>query len=195
MNDEPLPLFPLSTVLFPGGELALRIFETRYIDMVRNCMRSNKPFGVVLIKRGSDTGSAQTYDIGTNARIVDWRIDRDGLLGISVRGNERFVLRDYYRDRNGLYMGLVRELPVESPRPLQPEHEGLRNHYRASSADVPGPASAAEDAVWLSYRLAERLPIDWEFKQSLLECADVDERLNRMAQLLDAGVVYGSSLN
>ena len=119
--DGPLALFPLSTVLFPGGKLPLRIFETRYIDMVRACLRSDAPFGVVLIKTGSETGSARFFDVGTTARIVDWEVDDDGLLGISVRGESRFVVRNSYRGESGLYRGFVRHLDPEQRGDVPPE--------------------------------------------------------------------------
>ena len=78
-----IPLFPLNTVLFPGGPLPLRIFETRYIDMISERMREDAPFGVLLIKEGHEAGPASTYEIGTLARITDWYQGSDGLLGIS----------------------------------------------------------------------------------------------------------------
>ena len=67
-----VPLFPLNTVLFPGGPLPLRIFETRYLEMVRDCVKNDEPFGVLLIRDGQEAGQATTYDIGTLARIIDW---------------------------------------------------------------------------------------------------------------------------
>src|SRR5215475_14572416 len=83
------PLFPLSTVLFPGGPLPLRIFETRYLDMVRHCMRHRCPFGVTLIRAGSEVGAAaagEICEVGTTARIVDFNSQPDGLLGITCVG-------------------------------------------------------------------------------------------------------------
>ena len=81
-----VPLFPLSTVLFPGGPLPLRIFEARYVDMISRCMKDDSPFGVVLIREGDEVGPAKTHDIGTLARIVDWYQGSDGLLGVTARG-------------------------------------------------------------------------------------------------------------
>src|ERR1041385_8048127 len=99
------PLFPLNTVLFPGGPLPLRIFETRYVDMVRHCMRERCPFGVVLIRSGLEVGAAAVGDmcaVGTTARIVDFNGLPDGLLGISCIGERKFSLTRHWQQDNGL---------------------------------------------------------------------------------------------
>ncbi len=189
--DEPLALFPLSTVLFPGGIMPLRIFETRYIDMVRGCLKSGALFGIVLIRSGSETGPAEVFDIGTAARIVDWDVDGDGLLRITVLGENRFVVSESYRDGAGLYHGFIREIPAEPTSTVPPEFHAVSDQADALLSDLEIPAGATDDAVWLSYRLAERLPVDREFKQSLLECATAGERLSRMIGLLESGVVDG----
>ena len=86
-----IPLFPLGTVLFPGGPLPLRIFEPRYLDMVSDCLRNDKAFGVCLIKDGREVGEpAQPFDVGTMAKIVDWDRTDDGLLAITALGTSRF---------------------------------------------------------------------------------------------------------
>ena len=101
MNDvalEEVPLFPLNTVLFPGGPLPLRIFETRYTDMVRRCLRTESPFGVLLIREGVEAGgAAATMQLGTLARIVDFNPMPDGLLGIICRGESRFRVMERWR--------------------------------------------------------------------------------------------------
>ena len=84
-----VPIFPLNTVLFPGGPLPLRIFEPRYIDMVSHCMKTESPFGVLLIREGSEAGQATTFDIGTLARITDLYQGSDGLLGVTAIGEQR----------------------------------------------------------------------------------------------------------
>src|SRR5690606_41531465 len=90
MREDTTPLFPLKTVLFPGGVLPLRIFEPRYVDMIGRCMKRPQKFGVLLIVEGSETGAAQTAEIGTLAEIVDWHQEADGLLGIVAAGRDRF---------------------------------------------------------------------------------------------------------
>ena len=85
-----LALFPLKTVLFPGGPLALKIFEPRYLDMVAQCLRAESGFGVVAIERGSEVGEAETFDVGTTAEIVDWHREPGDLLGVTAVGRRSF---------------------------------------------------------------------------------------------------------
>ena len=86
-----VPLFPLNTVLFPGGVLPLRIFEPRYLDMVSDCLKSDTGIGVVLIKDGAETGkAADTYDTGTLSGISYWHKRPDGILGVTLKGDQRF---------------------------------------------------------------------------------------------------------
>ena len=99
VNRTTLPLFPLSTVLFPEGPLPLRVFEPRYLDMISRCLREAAGFGVVLIVSGSDTGAVETSTVGTVARIVDWYQGSDGILGITARGTRQFRLHDTSRGR------------------------------------------------------------------------------------------------
>lgn len=97
-----IPIFPLGTVLFPGGVLPLKLFEARYLDMAARCMRSNSPFGVCLISEGGEVGEpAVPHGLGTIARIVDWDMSQPGLLFIKTVGGERFriVERTLQRDR------------------------------------------------------------------------------------------------
>src|SRR6202040_504263 len=110
---EVIALFPLNIVLFPDGPLPLRIFETRYVDMVRRCMRETQTFGVVLIREGSEVGPAETFDVGTLAKIVDFHQLSDGLLGLSCVGAQRFRIRSRSRQADGLNLGEVDYLAVE----------------------------------------------------------------------------------
>src|SRR5690348_14909498 len=110
-----LPLFPLNTVLFPGGPLPLRIFETRYVDMVRHCMRERCPFGVVLIHAGAEVGAvADTAAVGTTARIVDFHPMPDGLLGISCVGEHKFRVLRRWTQSDGLNVADITMLPEDA---------------------------------------------------------------------------------
>src|ERR1700754_2017230 len=101
-----LPLFPLNTVLFPGGPLPLRIFEPRYVDMIRKCMREGAPFGVLLIRSGKEVGDVSSAaDVGTSARIVDFHQMPDGLLGIVCTGEQKFRVEDRRVQADGLHVG------------------------------------------------------------------------------------------
>src|SRR4029453_5765515 len=109
-----IPLFPLHTVLFPGGPLRLRIFEPRYLDMISRCMRESSAFGVALITEGREAGGARrTTTIGTTARIVDFERLDDGLLGITARGEERFSITEVKTQSDGLNVAGVSFLPEE----------------------------------------------------------------------------------
>ena len=190
-----LPLFPLRTVLFPGGELRLRVFEARYLDMVTQCGRSGSGFGVCLILDGEEVGRPATpAAFGTLARIVDFHADPDGLLGLQVRGECRFhVRRTRVRD-NGLVIGDIGyhedviEAPGASAR-LRPEHallaELLRRILEQVSSEHTDPDPALfEDAPWVGWRLAELLPLDLPERQRLMELDTPGARLDHLIQAL-----------
>jgi uncharacterized protein len=183
-----IPLFPLQTVLFPGGPLPLRIFEPRYVDMISRCLKSGIGFGVLLIQSGEETGPASTHDLGTVATIVDWDQLNDGTLGVVVLGGARFLLRSARRQDDGLRLGVVELLEPEPVVPL-PERfhdmarllegvfEDLGPHYRHVTPDF-------GDAGWVGCRLAELLPIELEQKQHCLELFDPVGRLEYLEPLL-----------
>lgn len=184
-----LPIFPLNTVLFPGGPLPLRIFEPRYLDMVRRCLRERSSFGVVLIRAGAEVGSvAHTASVGTSARIVDFDTLEGGLLGLTCRGERRFRLVRRWQARDGLNMGEIEWLPQAADVGVP---EGLRPLSRIVEAVLPqlGEIYEAidkkpEEADWVGARLAELLPLSLEDKQALLEMDDPVARLERIAPLV-----------
>jgi hypothetical protein len=182
-----LPLFPLATVLFPGGKLELRIFEPRYLSMVSRCLTQRSPFGVVAIKQGSEVGAAETFAVGTLAEIVDWRQEPDGLLGLTVNGRGTFAVERVQRAADGLYVGQVRPDEAAAAAPLAPQHAPLaallRKLLERGGAERPSPV-AYDDAHWVGYRLAELLPLPVAERQSLLETADADARLAALTTLL-----------
>lgn len=179
-----LPLFPLKTVLFPGGPLSLRIFEPRYLDMVARCMRGDNRFGVVAIRQGSEVGVAETFDVGTAAEIVDWHQEEGGMLGVVAVGRESFRIVASTRQSDGLYVGKVEPILREPPQPLPPSHAALADLARkliAPLAIYRRVDAAYDDAVWVGYRLCELLPLSLAQKQSLLEMTDAIARLERLA--------------
>ncbi|MGA9335484.1 MAG: LON peptidase substrate-binding domain-containing protein [Rudaea sp.] len=182
-----IPLFPLNCVLFPGGSMKLRIFEQRYLDMVRDCARANSGFGVCLILQGDEAGGAAApAAVGTLARIVDFYTLPDGLLGISLQGCERFhVDRSRVRD-NGLAHGVVRVWPAEASIELPPEFDLLATILERLLDQVGGEFANSErhlfnDAAWVGFRLAETLPLENRERQHLLQMTDP---LDRLAQLM-----------
>ena len=124
--SEQIALFPLNTVLFPGGLLPLRIFEPRYLDMVGRCLRSDSVFGVVLLDAGSDTSrEVSTASVGTSARIVDFQQLEDGLLGLLCRGERRFRISAHTRNDDGLNCAQVEWLDDTRLVPVPAQFQAL----------------------------------------------------------------------
>ena len=184
-----IPLFPLHTVLYPGGPLPLRIFEPRYLDMISKCIKNDSLFGVLLIKTGGEAGPATTYDIGTLARITDWYQGSDGLLGITAVGEQRFRLLSSSREPDGLNIGDIELIPTGITRTLPDEYRPLANILSGVLEDLGRLYETLDkkydDAGWVGYRFAEILPITPEQKQNCLEADDPVGRLEMMREVLD----------
>ena len=185
-----IALFPLRTVLFPGGLLPLRIFEARYVDMVGRCMREGNDFGVLLIVGGDETSaSGELATIGTTASIVDFNALPDGLLGLMCRGSRRFRLLARRMQSDGLYVGEVEWLAQPAPSALNPEHRPLARvlrHVLQQLGDTARHLQADfDDAGWVSNRLAEFLPLERNAQQELLALDDPQERMRRLAPLIE----------
>lgn len=188
--NEPLPLFPLHTVLLPGAALGLRLFERRYLDMVSDCGRNGRGFGICLILDGDEAGTAATpAAFGTEAVIEDFGTGSDGLLTLQVRGARRFhVTRTRVRD-NGLVMGDVEWREADIDDPLRPEHSLLATLLQHFLEKVGGEHSKVsnarfDDASWVSWRLAEFMPIGDEQRLALLQLDDPHARLDQLLQLM-----------
>ncbi len=187
-EDTVIPLFPLHTVLFPGGPLPLRIFETRYTDMVRRCAREQKPFGVVLIQEGEEAGAvASTATVGCTVRIADFHTLKDGLLGISCVGEKKFQVLRVWREHDGLNMAEVSWLPEEPEMPLPEEYSRLGKTVRRALSELADHYEYIEkkfdDAGWVGARMAELLPLQPTDKQVLLELNDPIARLEALMRV------------
>jgi uncharacterized protein len=183
-----VPLFPLNIVLFPDGPLPLRIFETRYVDMVRDCMREGHGFGVVLIREGNEVGPAETYDVGTMAKITDFDQLPDGLLGLSCVGQQRFRIVKKSVAGDGLNLGEVEFLAPEPAVSVPERHQRLAELLRTVLPQLgevyTGIEMRLDDAAWVGHRLAEILTIPLHEKQSCLEIDDPVRRLDLLAPLV-----------
>jgi Lon protease-like protein len=184
-----IPLFPLNTVLFPGGTLTLRIFEARYTRMVSDCLKADAPFGVCLIRSGSEVGSAaKPFRTGTLARIVDWEQRADGLLGITARGEQRFTIERYDADAQHLLHAEVTVLDDGPPVAVGEEQRPLAELLQRIVEQLGTPYDAAQsnyhDAQWVGCRLAELLPLPLRDKQRLLETGDPLQRLSLLQRML-----------
>jgi len=182
VKRERHPIFPLQTVLYPGSLLPLRIFEVRYMDMAKACLKDSSPFGVCLIKEGEEVGTPAVPEaIGCLARIADCDMQELGILKIRAEGGERFRIVSSEVNRQGL---IVAELEMMAPEPAAPDAPGLADcslFLRKVIAGIGEERFAAplcfEDASWVSFRLAEILPLRTDVKQKLLELTDASLRL------------------
>ena len=185
MPATTLPLFPLHTVLFPGGPLALRIFEPRYIDMVRRCLKEQSGFGVAIILEGEEAGSAtRVAAVGTRARLVDFDPLPDGLLGITCLGEQRFRVLRRWQQADGLNLAeveyLAAEVACELPAELAHLADLLREVLPKLGRGYAHVDARYEDAGWVANRWAEVLPLEADQKLQLLE---LDDPLARLAQV------------
>jgi Lon protease-like protein len=199
--DQPqeLPLFLLDSVMFPGGRLALRVFETRYMDMIKDCLRNQTPFGICLIAQGSELldaqapdpahGAAQPHAVGCLARIADWDMPQLGILNIVVHGGQRFQILAQHTRANGLVVAQVayQEEPPVAPIPgdyarLVPM---LRALLEALEEEAPPAPHRFYDAAWVACRWAEILPLPLLARQQILELNDGVARLEAIYRFLE----------
>ena len=184
-----IPLFPLNTVLFPGGVLPLRVFEPRYLDMVSECLKTDSGIGVVLIRNGREVGEiADTYDIGTLSNIRYWHKRPDGLLGVTLQGEQRFRIISTDIRPNQLIMAEVEMLAEPPFIPVTESHHQLVDMLKQIINQLEPPYTtltpAYENASWVSARLVELLPIDMADKQKLLTTDDAEQRLDAITTML-----------
>ncbi|MBZ5793412.1 LON peptidase substrate-binding domain-containing protein [Burkholderia contaminans] len=196
-----LPLFPLHTVLFPGGLLPLKVFEARYLDMSRACLRDDAPFGVCLLKSGPEVAQDGVVSvpetIGCMARITECDTGEFGMLYLQAIGTQRFELLSYRVEGNGLLVGIAEPLPDDIP--LEGEQtlaqfgscaevlERIINALKKSDPEkMPfGEPFRLDDPSWVSNRLAELLPLDLRARQKLMEFPDVGARIDAVHHVLD----------
>ncbi|AKS40653.1 LON peptidase substrate-binding domain-containing protein [Wenzhouxiangella marina] len=187
MTDT-LPLFPLNVVLFPGARLPLRIFESRYIDMVRECLRAESGFGVIWRLEGDEQSGVGHARVGTEARITDFSTLEDGLLGIECRGERRFLVRSTRCRDNGLLIGDVDWLHDQAAEAIAPRHAALQSLLREiqTHRELAERLDAdADDPASLSFALSSILPIDRRQAQGLLESTAASERLDALIEIID----------
>jgi len=191
------PIFPLNMTLFPGGRLPLQIFEARYLDMVKSCLKSNKGFVIVSIRDGKEVGHRpEVYPIGTYAEIIDWDTLPSGLLGITVEGQQRVSLADITEEKDKLLLADISNIENDVSKSVPEKHMhlidilmSLKNNPVIHNLNLNIDYNDASD---VGCRLSELLPFDIEDKQALLELRDPIERLERVQAILD---VMGSDFN
>lgn len=179
-----IPLFPLQAVLFPGGQLPLRVFEPRYMEMATACLRERSAFGICLIAAGAEVAAPATpHGTGTLARIAAWDMEQLGILQITARGEQRFRLLRHWAEASGLLRGEIRLLDQAPPTPVPDDFARLIPLLHSilgelgEAAHAPPTPHRYDDADWVSLRFAEVLPIPANARQMLLE---VDSALDRL---------------
>ncbi len=192
VSFEIIPLFPLNSILFPKGRISLQIFESRYVDMIRQCLRDQSGFGVVLIETGSEVANPKQkldiHRIGTYSSVVDWNQLPNGLLGITVEGQTTFKIVESWREDNDLCKAevvfrdfdSVNSDPVDVGEQFQ-EYvdllQGLSRHPAIEELKLNISFENLREIVW---RLSELLPISNRDKQALLELSDPFDRLEQI---------------
>jgi hypothetical protein len=185
-----IPIFPLGTVLFPGGVLPLRIFETRYMDMTRACMKGDRPFGVCLIRSGSEVGApAIPEPVGCLAHITDWDMQQLGVLHLKTRGGQRFRIIAAEPDSQGLVWAQIELIDPEQASSV-PSAYATCTRLLARVIEERGSSAYArplepDNAAWVGFRLAEILPLAPATRQQLLELGDSLARLAMLQQFLE----------
>jgi len=190
VNTTEIPVFPLHTVLVPGAYLPLQIFEPRYLDMVRDCVRDDSGFGVCLILESDDSNGKTAHSrIGTLARVTDWTTLENGLLGISTRGHEKFHIVSTRMRDSGLMVAEVEWL-AELESVLVPDSCLLLSGFVDRFMDKLGTnypefePGCLDNADWVGYRLTELLPLKNLERQGLLELKDPVRRLEQILEIL-----------
>ena len=195
---DKIALFPLNSVIFPKGRISLQIFESRYVDLVRDCLRDDTGFGIVLIEKGTEVASkGQKLDIhrtGTFCRVVDWNQLPNGLLGITVEGQSTFRVLESWREPNNLCKAVVAFRPQDSVDAEGIEVgeafaeyvdllRGLSQHPAIEELRLHVSFDNLREVAW---RLSELLPIGNREKQSLLELIDPIARLEQIELYINA---------
>jgi len=184
-----LPIFPLNTVLYPGGLLPLKIFEQRYLEMTKACLRDAAPFGVCRIREGLEVGSpAVPEPVGCTAIIAEWEMPHLGVFHLKGRGQQAFRILEKTTQRDGLIRAEV-ELLEDAPGNLPPDalqlcRQVLEQIVNRVGSDYFFAPLDFDNPRWVSYRLAEVLPLGMEDRQALLEARDDSDRLGRLRAFL-----------
>lgn len=196
-----LPLFPLGSVLFPGGMLALRVFEVRYLDMVSKCHQAGAPFGVVALTQGHEVRQVgapyeRFHDVGTLAVIEHIDHPQPGLITLLCRGNQRFRITQRSQLSHSLWIADVDQVDQDLVVPVPPDLQKISNALaqvlhtlrqrdpEALSVITPT-ATQLEDCCWVANRWCELLPVPLELKQRLMELENPLVRLELVGDVLE----------
>ena len=193
-NTVSLSLFPLNTVLFPGGLLPLKIFEQRYLEMTKVCIRDGTPFGVCHIVQGTEAGPPASHSlVGCTSSIIDWDMPHLGMFQLRTCGGQPFRVLESSTRANGLIDAEV-ELIAAEPGAVIEDHVTLCRRLLEKIVERIGsewffPPARYDLPEWIAYRLAEALPLSAEVRQALLELPDSGARLAQLhAMIIESGM-------
>ena len=183
------PIFPLRSIVLPGGLFPLRIFERRYLDMVTTCIKNNEGFCISLVKKEEpDLYVKDVFEYGSWVEITDWNKLQDGLLGITVEGKNIVKISNTSLDKENLLRGKIKKLDLEKEYLIPQQYLVLSKFYKKIYPNLKDFMSFKQerfsDASWIGYRLTELLPIELELKADLISTSDAIERLKKINQIM-----------
>lgn len=204
-----LPLFPLHSVLFPGGTLHLQIFEVRYLDLIGKCIKTGAPFGVVSLVEGREVRQRSSAvgdgfaperfaDVGTLATVAEWESPQAGLMKVRCTGGERFRISRHSQLKHGLWVadvdGLAPDTGVPIPEDLQVIADALDTVLQGlKDQDLPPaqmpvqPPYQLQDCGWVANRWCDLLTLPPALKQSLMQLENPLLRLELVGDMLTKG--------
>jgi Lon protease-like protein len=195
LPDAALPLFPLQTVLFPDGLLELKIFETRYLDLMSRCMREQSPFGVVALRSGDEArvagaGPVDLFDAGTLAELIEVDSPEANILLVRCRGTQRFALGATRQEADGLWLGEASPVADDPVVPPAASHANVVKSLVDAVATLSAQGAEPflqphrfDDAGWVANRWCEILPLPLDAKHRLLGL-DPSSRLDIVDSLM-----------
>ena len=190
MKKNQIPMFPLKSIVLPGGLFPLRIFERRYINMVKNCLKNETGFCITLVRAESDNGYiTNIYNYGCYVKIIDWNQLEDGLLGITVEGIKKVHVLESSLDEDNLLQGSIEDIEVEKEYMLPQKYLSLSKFYKKIYPNIKDFISFKKeryaDATWVSYRLTECLPLDSSTKNKLIALDNAFDRLDKLNEIVN----------
>jgi len=190
MKKNQIPMFPLKSIVLPGGLFPLRIFERRYINMVKNCLKNETGFCITLVRAESDNGYiTNVYNYGCYVKIVDWNQLEDGLLGITVEGIKKIHVLECNLNEDNLLQGSIEDIEVEKEYMVPQKYLSLSKFYKKIYPNIKDFISFKKeryaDATWVSFRLTECLPLDSSTKNKLIALDNAFDRLDKLNEIVN----------
>ena len=190
MKKNQIPMFPLKSIVLPGGLFPLRIFERRYINMVKNCLKNETGFCITLVREESENGYiTNVYNYGCYVKIVDWNQLEDGLLGIIVEGIKKIHVLECNLNEDNLLQGSIEDIEVEKEYMVPQKYLSLSKFYKKIYPNIKDFISFKKeryaDATWVSFRLTECLPLDSSTKNKLIALDNAFDRLDKLNEIVN----------